>query len=69
MEKPTNITVSVVNGSFSDVAWDHWAVLPVELAYENGIVSGYPDGTYRPTLSVTRDQMAVFISRALAGGG
>jgi len=28
------------------------------------IVQGYPDGTYRPLVQVTRDQMAVFIWRA-----
>ncbi len=29
---------------------------------------GYGDGTYRPAEVVTRDQMAVYIARALAGG-
>jgi hypothetical protein len=32
-----------------------------------GIVTGYSDGTYRPAQAVTRDQMAVYISRGLAG--
>jgi uncharacterized repeat protein (TIGR01451 family) len=67
-ETPTNIVVSVLNGSFDDVLWDHWAVLPIELVYENGIAGGYPDGTYRPSDAIDRGQMAVFISRALAGG-
>jgi len=67
-ETPTNVAVDVIPGSFSDVPWDYWAVLPVEVAYENGIVQGYGDATYRPAVAVTRDQMAVYISRALAGG-
>jgi hypothetical protein len=29
------------------------------------VVSGYPDGTYRPAQVVTRDQMAVYMARAL----
>ena len=33
-----------------------------------GLTRGYPDGTYRPADTVTRDQMAVYIARALAGG-
>ena len=33
-----------------------------------GIVSGYDDGLYQPDWAVLRDQMAVYISRALAGG-
>ncbi len=31
-------------------------------------MSGNDDGTYQPAQIVTRDQMAVFIARALAGG-
>jgi uncharacterized repeat protein (TIGR01451 family) len=67
-ETPTNVVADIVNGSFSDVLWDHWAVLQVELTYENGIVQGYPDGTYRPSNVVDRGQMAVYMARALAGG-
>ena len=29
------------------------------------MVQGYPDGNYRPLLEVTRDQMAVYVARAL----
>jgi len=29
------------------------------------IVGGYPDGTYGPSIAVTRDQMAVFMQRAM----
>jgi hypothetical protein len=53
---------------FSDVLWDHWAFAQVEACYRAGIVAGYDDGLYRPTDPVTRDQMAVYIARALAGG-
>ena len=31
-------------------------------------MNGYPDGTYQPARVVTRAQMAVFVSRALARG-
>jgi hypothetical protein len=30
-----------------------------------GVVSGYPDGTFRPSESLRRDQMATFLARAL----
>jgi hypothetical protein len=33
-------------------------------AAENGITTGYPDGTYRPDDPVTRGEMAVFLKRA-----
>jgi hypothetical protein len=65
---PTNIVFNIVNGTFSDVGWDHWALLPVEQTFENGIVQGYPDGTYRPSNVVDRGQMAVYMARALADG-
>jgi|GEM_PF-623776 len=55
-------------GMFSDVPADHWARVWIEACYNAGIVAGYEDGTYRPSLPVSRDQMAVYISRALAGG-
>jgi hypothetical protein len=53
---------------FADVSTNHWAFWEVDTCVEAGIVSGYGDGNYRPDLAVTRDQMAVYISRALAGG-
>ena len=43
----------------TDIAYDH-----VEYCYDQGVVRGFPDGTYGPTVLVTRDQMAVYISRA-----
>lgn len=53
---------------FSDVGCDFWAAREIAACSFQGIVAGYPDGSYKPTASVTRDQMAVYISRALAGG-
>lgn len=54
--------------TFLDVPADHWAVDEVEAAAEAGIVHGYEDGRYGPDLSITRDQMAVYLARALLGG-
>jgi len=64
-ETPTNIVYNVVTSTFSDVPWDFWAILQIEQTYENGIVRGYDDGTYRPSETVTRDQMAVYMAKAL----
>jgi len=54
--------------TFSDVPTGYWAFKYVEYAVDNGVVGGYSDGTYRPTVTVTRDQMAVFVARAIVGG-
>lgn len=39
--------------SFSDVTQESWYYEDVMTLAESGIVSGYPDGTYRPTKNVT----------------
>jgi hypothetical protein len=53
---------------FSDVPLDFWAYPQILAVKEAGIASGYLDGTYRPATAVTRDQMAVYVARALCGG-
>jgi hypothetical protein len=53
--------------TFEDVPSHHWAYDEIGACCNAGIVSGYDDGLYWPSWSVSRDQMAVFVSRALAG--
>jgi PKD repeat protein len=53
---------------FSDLGTDNWALDQILACANAGIVGGYPDGSYQPTNPVTRDQMAVYIARAVAGG-
>ncbi len=55
-------------GPFADVPWGHWAADEIVACSDAQIVKGYDDDTYRPDEVVQRDQMAVYISRALAGG-
>jgi len=50
---------------FSDVPYGSWAWDAVEGCYWAGVVQGYPDGSYQPESPVTRDQMAVFVARAM----
>jgi hypothetical protein len=52
---------------FTDVPQDHWAYLDIHRTATASIVQGYPDGSYHPEETVTRAQMVVYISRALAG--
>jgi hypothetical protein len=49
---------------FSDVPESHWAFPYVQKMYDAGITTGYADDTYRPSLNVSRAQMATFIGRA-----
>ena len=54
----------IVNG-FTDCFFEHWAYPYVMTIYNAGITAGYGDGRYGPEDSVTREQMAVFILKAL----
>ena len=54
--------------TFNDVNPDFWAFNWIEAVSTHGISSGYADGTYRPAVIVPRDQMAVYLARALVGG-
>ena len=54
--------------SFIDVGPGHWAYTFVETTLHNGITSGCTETTYCPDGEVTRWQMSVFLSRAMADG-
>jgi len=49
---------------FPDVPAGAWAGTAIQACLDNGVATGYDDGTFRPDESVSRDQMAVFIARA-----
>lgn len=51
--------------SFSDVTTEDWFYEEVNLAASLGIINGYPDGTFAPTHSITRQEMAIMIERTL----
>jgi flagellar biosynthesis regulator FlaF len=50
---------------FSDVPVDVWYATVVRTAVAAGYIGGYPDGTMRPTASITRQEAAAIISRVL----
>ena len=49
---------------FGDVVSGHWAENYIDVLYQTGITTG-SDGKFRPEDEVKRDELAVFISRAL----
>ncbi len=53
--------------TFSDVPLDNSFFHYVETAFARGVVSGYPDGTFRPNNSATRGQASKMIYIALTG--
>ncbi len=50
---------------FSDVS-GHWAEEEIEYGYENGIISGYGDGLYKPNNSITRAEFIKMLVASLA---
>lgn len=52
-------------GPFADVPTDHWAYAAVDKLQKQGIVIGYPDGTYGGKKAMTRYEFAIAISRLL----
>lgn len=55
--------------TFADVKADAWYFGAVEAAAQAGLVLGYEDGTFRPEIKISREEMATMISRALKAGG
>lgn len=50
---------------FSDVKESHADFESIATLYAAGIISGYPDGTFKPDSNVTRGQAAKMIAGAL----
>jgi uncharacterized repeat protein (TIGR02059 family) len=55
--------------NFSDVRRTGSSAPYIGAAAEAGIVLGHPDGTFRPNQTITREEMAVMIHRALEYAG
>ncbi len=55
--------------SFSDVPADAYYASAVRKAYALGIVSGCPDGTFRPDEAITREAAATMLYRAMVATG
>jgi len=51
------------DGPFVDVFGEHPFCLDIEWLVAVEVTQGYPDGTFRPTASVTRQSMAAFLYR------
>ncbi len=50
---------------FPDVAKDHWAASQIQLLSDQGVIVGYPDGTFKPDENVTRAEFASMAIKAL----
>ena len=69
MAMALGVTVSAYAANpFSDVPAGHWAYDAVNKLAAEGVVDGYPDGTYGGDKLMTRYEMAQIVAKAMAKG-
>ena len=56
-------SVAALAETFSDVAPEYWAADYISALADRDILSGYPDGTFRPEATVTRAEFAAIWGR------
>ncbi len=61
----TVLSMGFASAQFSDIPAGHWAKEAVEKIAAEGIILGFPDGTYRGNENLTRYQAAMIIYRLL----
>lgn len=59
------VTASAAN-PFTDVSADDWAYQAVASLSDEGVIDGYPDGTFRGDKHVTRYEIAQIVARLIA---
>lgn len=60
-----NFVAGGTNTAFSDVQ-GHWAQQYIQALASQAIITGFPDGTFKPNDPVTRAQFATIVSKAFA---
>ncbi len=57
------LPTAVRTAPFPDVSASRWSAAKIDFASNNGIISGYSNGRFRPTLTVTRAEMMAMLRR------
>jgi len=55
---------SLAQVAFSDVSPNYWAAQFIQQLSEQGVIAGFPDGSFRPEEPVTRAQFAAMVNKA-----
>ncbi len=59
------VSVAYASGFFYDVPVSHWAYSAISYMAKNGIVSGYPDGSFLPNNNISKAEFAKIIVNSL----
>jgi hypothetical protein len=62
--RPQYVVTVACTSRYGDVCPDFWAYTYIECLASRGIISGYPDGTFRPNNDITRGQLSKVIANA-----
>jgi hypothetical protein len=63
-ESPTAVDTVTSAVYFTDIS-NHWAQDYIGQMAQQGVISGYPDGTFRPNKAITRAEFATLLVKAL----
>jgi len=57
--------------TFPDVATDYWVAVPISLLAMDNVITGYPDGSFKPDGNITRAEMCTMLmkSKGVIGEG
>ncbi|WP_100405686.1 Ig-like domain-containing protein [Bacillus solitudinis] len=61
---PVSANEVTASASFTDVSSDFWANAEISYLVDKGIIDGYPDGTFKPGLTIIRGQAAALLATA-----
>jgi N-acetylmuramoyl-L-alanine amidase len=59
-----NLPTRATRRAFPDISLDRWSAAKIQFAQDSGIVTGYQDGSFRPTQPVTRAELMAVLRRA-----
>lgn len=63
------LNVDAASASFTDVKSTDWYAGAVGAAVKADLVTGYQDNSFKPNATITREQMAVMVARAISAAG
>ncbi len=52
---------------FRDVSSNHWAKQDIEIAFDEGLIAGFPDNTFRPQETITKAEALNILAKAIPG--
>ena len=68
LTESTRERVLTTKNNFSDIASDRWSNTAISTLSSMGIITGYPDGEFKPEKNITRAEFAAMATRFDTGG-